>query len=141
MAVRLAGGARFTIKVVDAVCVSTPLVPLTVRERAYGLALDVVFMVRVDAPEPVMVAGANPPLVIPPGNPDSLPTLKLTVPLKPVSGITVTVKLADCPGTTVLEGGPTAILKSGLDGVTVTIRVGGLGSEFPLPSMTVREAT
>src|SRR5262245_31506268 len=98
-------------------------------------------MVSVDEPGRVMVAGLKPPLLMPVGNPDSLPTLRLTVPVKPVSGVTVTVKVADWPGITETAGGITATEKSAARGITVIVRVGGLGSEFPLPSITVSEAT
>jgi hypothetical protein len=38
-----------------------------------------------------------------------------------------------------LPDGLTEMWKSGVDGVTVTVRVGGLGSEFPTASITVSE--
>ena len=82
VAVRLAGGARFTSKLVDAVWLIVPLVPVTVSDNAQGIVLVVVFMVRVDEPEPLMEAGLKPPLVIPVGKPLSLLTLRLTVPVK-----------------------------------------------------------
>jgi hypothetical protein len=100
----------------------------------------VVFIVRVDDPEPVIVEGLNPPLVTPLGNGDSLATVKLTGPVKPETGVTVTVKLVDWPGLTVVPDGPTEMWKSGAAGVTVTTLVGGLGSEFPLASTTVSDA-
>jgi len=37
-----------------------------------------VFIVRVDEPPPEIVEGLKPPLVIPDGKPDSLPTLSVT---------------------------------------------------------------
>jgi len=98
-------------------------------------------MVRVDVPEPVIVDGLKPPLVTPLGNPDSLPTEKLTVLPYPLRAVTVTVKLADCPGTTVTDDGLTETPKSGVAGRTVIVRVGGLGSELPLASLTVSEVT
>src|SRR5262249_62388712 len=117
-------------------------VPVRVSDRAYGVALVVVFMVSVDDPAPAIEAGLNPPLVTPVGNPDSLPTPRLTVPVNPLMGVTVTVKVVDCPGTTSLApDGFTAIEKSGVGGVTVIVRVGGLGSELPVLSITVSEAT
>jgi hypothetical protein len=42
---------------------------------------------------------------------------------------------------TEFDEGFTAISKPGLAGRTVMVRVGGLGSELPVPSITVREAT
>ena len=51
-----------------------------VSERATGVALVVVFIVRVETPPaPLIDAGLKPPLVMPAGNPDSLLTLKLTL--------------------------------------------------------------
>src|SRR5262245_9816311 len=118
-----------------------PAVPVMVSDNAYGEALAVVIMVSVDEPEPVIDAGLNPPLMTPLGNPDSLPTPRLTVPVKPLRGVTVTVKVVDCPGTTSPADGVTAIEKSAVGGVTVIVRVGGSGSEFPVPSITVSDAT
>jgi hypothetical protein len=112
-----------------------------VRERARGIALVVVLIVKVDDPEPEIEAGVKPPLVTPLGNPDSLPTLRLTVPVNPLRGETVTVKVVDWPGLTAFEEGLTVIEKSAVDGSTVIVRVGGLGSELPALSITVKEAT
>ena len=103
--------------------------------------LVVVFIVSVEEPPPVIDAGLKPPLVMPLGNPDSLPTVKLTVPVNPVSGLMLTVNVVDWPGVTICAGGLTTIEKSGVAGVTVIVRVGGLGSELPLESMTVSETT
>jgi hypothetical protein len=114
---------------------------VTVSESAIGTAPVVVFIVSIDVPLPTIVAGLKPPLVTPAGKPFSLLTLKLTVPVNPLFGIIETVKLADWPGRTVCAVGPTLISKSGLAGSTVTVRVGGLGSELPLESITVSEVT
>ena len=141
VAVRLAGAARFTKSVVEAVCASVPAVPVMVSERARGVALVVVFIVKVDDPEPVIEEGVKPPLVTPLGNPDSLPTLRLTAPVNPLRGETVTVKVVDWPGLTAFEEGLTVIEKSAVEGSTVTVRVGGLGSEFPALSIAVSDAT
>jgi len=141
LAVRLAGAARFTSNVVEAVCVMVELVPVTVSDRAYGAALAVVFMVRVEEPLPAIDGGLKPPLVMPLGNPDSLPTLRLVEPANPLRGVTVTVKLLDCPGKTAPDEGLTVIEKSALCGSTVIVRVGGLGSELPLVSIRVSEGT
>jgi hypothetical protein len=100
-------------------------------------------MVSVEEPAPPameMDDGLKPPLVMPLGKPDSLPTARLTVPVKPLFGVTVTVNVVDPPGTTPLDEGITSTSKSGADGRTVMVRVGGLGSEFPAASMTVSEA-
>src|SRR5262244_3689004 len=96
-------------------------------------------MVRVDEPEPTIEGGLKPPLVMPVGNPDSLPTPRLTVPMNPMIGVTVTVNVVDWPGVTDCAAGLTAIEKSAVGGVTVMVRVGGLGSELPLESITVSE--
>jgi hypothetical protein len=100
VAVRLAGGAIFTRRVVDDVWVSVPLVPVIVSESAHGTVLVVVSMVRVEEPEPMMEAGLKPALLKPLGNPDSLPTLRFTEPVKPLTGVTVTVNVVAPPGTT-----------------------------------------
>jgi len=95
--------------------------------------------VSVEEPPVLIDAGLKPPLVIPVGKPDSLPTLKFTVPVKPLSGVTATVYVASPPGTTSRATGPTVMEKSGLVGSTVIVRVGGLGSELPVASITVSE--
>jgi hypothetical protein len=59
-----------------------------------------VCIVSVEEPPPVIDGGLKPPLVIPVGKPLSLPTLKFTVPVKPLSGVTVTVYVVDSPGIT-----------------------------------------
>jgi hypothetical protein len=98
-----------------------------------------VFIVSVDEPLPVIVDGLKPPLVIPVGNPDSLPTLSATGPLNPLSGVTVTLNVVDWPGRTVFDEGLIAISKSGFTGKTLMVRVGGVGSELPTPSIRVSE--
>jgi len=98
-----------------------------------------VCIVSVEEPPVLIDAGLKPPLVIPVGKPDSLPTLKFTIPVKPLRGVTVTVYLAIPPGTTSCAAGPTVMEKSGLVGSTVTVRVGGFGSELPVASITVSE--
>ena len=96
-------------------------------------------IVSVEEPPVLIDGGLKPPLVIPVGKPDSLPTLKFTVPIKPLRGVMVTVYLARPPGTTSCAAGPTVMEKSGLVGRTVTFRVGGFGSELPVASITVSE--
>ena len=98
-----------------------------------------VCIVSVEEPPVLIEAGLKPPLVMPVGKPDSLPTLKFTVPVKPLRGVTVTVYVESPPGTTSCAAGPTVMEKSGLVGSTVIVRVGGLGSELPVASMTVSE--
>ena len=96
-------------------------------------------IVSVEEPPALIDAGLKPPLVIPVGKPDSLPTLKFTVPVKPLRGVTVTVYVVSPPGTTSCAAGPTVMEKSGLVGSTVIVRVGGFGSELPVASITVSE--
>ena len=96
-------------------------------------------MVRVEEPPPEIEDGLKPPLVIPVGKPDSLPTLRATVPVNPLSGVTVTLNVLELPGRTVFAEGLTEISKSALAGRTVMVRVGGLGSELPVASISVRE--
>ena len=96
-------------------------------------------IVSVEKPPVLIDAVLKPPLVTPVGKPDSLPTLKFTVPVKPLRGVTVTVYVASPPGTTSCAAGPTVMLNSGLVGSTVIVRVGGLGSELPVASITVSE--
>ena len=93
----------------------------------------------VEEPPVLIDAGLKPPLVIPAGKPDSLPTPKFTVPIKPLRAVTVTVYVVSPPGTTSRAAGPTVMEKSGLLGRTVIVRVGGLGSELPVASITVSE--
>jgi len=100
-----------------------------------------VFMANVEEPAPVIDGGLNPPLVIPLGNPFSLPTLRFTVPPNPLNEVTVTVKLVVWPGTTARELGVTVMSKSPAVGNTVIFRVGGLGSELPAASSTVNDTT
>src|SRR5690348_11791541 len=96
-----------------------PLVLVMVSERAYGVALVLVFMVSVEVPVPAIDGGLKPPLVMPLGNPDSLPTLRLVEPPNPLMGVTVTVKFLDWPGRTAPDEGLTVIEKSALGGSTV----------------------
>jgi hypothetical protein len=73
-----------------------PVEPVMVSERAYGTVLVEVFILKVETPPaPLMEAGLKPPLVMPLGKPDSLLTLRFTVLLKPLCGVTATVKEAD----------------------------------------------
>ena len=98
-----------------------------------------VCIVSVEEPPTVIDGGLKPPLVMPAGKPDSLPTLKFTVPVKPLRGVTATVYVASPLGTTSCAAGLTVMSKSGLVGSTVIVRVGGFGSELPVASMTVSE--
>lgn len=98
-----------------------------------------VCIVSVEEPPVVIDGGLKPPLVIPVGKPLSLSTLKFTVPVKPLSGVTVTVYVVDPPGTTSCATGLTVMSKSGLVGSTSIVRVGGFGSELPVALITVSE--
>ena len=93
----------------------------------------------VEEPPVPIDAGLKPPLVIPVGKPDWLSTLKFTVPVNPLRGVTVTVYVVSSPGNTSCTAGPTVMEKSGLVGSTVIVRVGGLGSELPVASITLSE--
>ena len=93
----------------------------------------------VEVPPVLIDGGLKLPLVTPVGKPHSLPTLKSTVPVKPLSGVTLTVYVVDPPGTTSCAAGPTVMSKSGLVGSTVIVRVGGFGSELPVASITVSD--
>ena len=96
-------------------------------------------MVRVDVPPPEIEDGLKPPLVMPAGNPDSLATLRVTGPLNPLRGVTVTLYVVEPPGRTVFPEGLTDMSKSALAGRTVIVRVGGLGSELPVASISVSD--
>jgi hypothetical protein len=98
-----------------------------------------VCIVRAEEPPVIIDAGLKPPLVTPLGKPDWLATLKFTVPVKPLRGVTVTVYVVDPPGNTSCVAGPTVMEKSALVGSTVIVRVGGFGSELPAASITVSE--
>ena len=130
-----------TSSVADVVCVRVPSLPVKVSRSAQGTALVVVSIVKVDVPEPVIVEGLKPAGMTPLGHAEELLTERLTVRASPLRRVTATVKFAGCPGVTVTNDGLTEMLKSGLVGRTVIVRVGGLGSELPLASLTVSEAT
>jgi hypothetical protein len=98
-----------------------------------------VCIVSVEEPPVLIDGGLKPPLVIPVGKPFWLSTLKFTVPVKPLRGVTVTVYVVDSPGTTSCAAGLTVMSKSGVMGRTVIVRVGGFGSELPVASITVSE--
>jgi hypothetical protein len=60
LAERLAGGARFTKSVVDAVCAIEPLFPVIVSDHAKGIVALVVDIVSFAVPEPLIVDGEKP---------------------------------------------------------------------------------
>src|SRR5262245_10087176 len=107
------GGARLTRSVVAVWPFFVPDVPWMLSESAYGSAALVVLTVRVDDPDPPpMVGGEKPPIETPAGIPPSLSAASVTVPLKFLTGVTVTVKVADCPGVTVRDCWATESSKS-----------------------------
>jgi hypothetical protein len=57
---RLTGAARFTSRVVDAVCVTVPLLPVIVSDHANGMVALVVDIVSFAVPAPLMVDGVKP---------------------------------------------------------------------------------
>src|SRR5262245_56160482 len=96
-----------------------PDVPWMLNESAYGTAALVVLTVSVDDPDPpVTVAGEKPPSDTPVGIPPSLSATRVTVPLKLLTGVTVTVNVADSPGVTVRDCWTTDSSKSEDDGRT-----------------------
>ena len=76
-----------TTRVAPTVCRVEPLVPVMVSAAVPVGVLPAVVMVRVEEPEPETEGGLNRPLA-PLGNPL---TASVTVPLKPPTGVTMTV--------------------------------------------------
>jgi len=96
-----------TVNVAVAVFATVPTVPVTVSvELAPGVAA-VVVTVMVEVPAPVMVAGLK-LAVAPAGNPE---TVGVTVPLKPLTAVVVTVYVVLPPATMVCVAGLTATVK------------------------------
>jgi len=110
-----------------------PLVPVTVNGKLPVGADAAVVMVNVVEPEVVTVAGLK-AAAAPAGKPV---TEKATDPEKPVPEVTVTVNEVLLPGATLWAEGVNEREKSG---VTVTVRIAGLGSVRPRLSVTVSEA-
>jgi hypothetical protein len=79
--------AVLTTRLTVAECVRDPLVPVIVSAYVPAVVLVAVVTFNVELPEPLTEGGLNEPLA-PLGNPL---TLKLTVPLKPSTGLTVAV--------------------------------------------------
>jgi hypothetical protein len=107
--------------------------------RPHGRALGVELMVSVELPPPVIDGGLK--LAVRPVGcpPEEMSRERFTVPVNQASGVTVTVYCTDCPGLISHHCGSTASSKSGPHGCTVIVRVGGLGSELPVASITVSE--
>ena len=96
-----------------------PETPWMLSESAYGTAALVVLTVSVDDPDPpAIVGGEKPPSDTPVGIPPSLSAERVTVPLKFLTGVTVTVNVADCPGVTVRDVCATSRWKSAFCGRT-----------------------
>jgi hypothetical protein len=101
---RLAGAAlivksagEVTTRLVDAMCVSTPEIPVIVSVEVLTGVVAAVVTVSVEVPDPpVIVAGLNVPLA-PLGNPA---IDNAAFPVKPFTGFTVTVYVVPLPCTT-----------------------------------------
>jgi hypothetical protein len=92
------------LSVAEPLWLSEPLVPVTLKVELPSVAVAVVLIVSVVEPDLLTEVGLKVP-VAPDGNPD---TPKLTVPVKPLSGVTVTVYDMGLPTTTACDGGDTA---------------------------------
>jgi hypothetical protein len=90
VAVRVAGGSSCTRRDVAAPWTTEPEVPWTVNCMAHGATLVVVLTVMVALPPPVIVGGVK-VAVTPVGKPSWAWRLSVTGPLKPASGVTITV--------------------------------------------------
>jgi hypothetical protein len=129
----LPGEDETTFSVTVAECMIEPLVPVTVIVEAPNNVLADAFTVSTEAPDPLIELGLN-EAVAPDGRP-----LMLNVTTPELAELfTPTLKLVLLPGTTFCTEGVTDSEKSG---VTVIVRVGGLGSVIPELSITVSEAT
>src|SRR5207237_3571337 len=103
---------------------SAPLVPVTVRRKVPVGVDEMVVMVMVVEPDVVALAGLKLALA-PAGKPV---TAKPTEPVNEAPEITLTVKVVLFPGATLCVEGEKLNEKSG---VTVMVRVAGLGSVTP----------
>ena len=134
--VMLAGVAEiekspFTTSVTLVVRVSGPLVPWIVSGYVPAGVVPLVATLSVVEPDVVTDVGLK-NAVAPAGNPV---TLKFTVPVNPLPGVTVAVYVVLPPGRTVCEAGVADSEKS----VTVTLRVAGALWRPPL-SVTLNDA-
>jgi len=86
-AVTQTGAIGFTTNVTPAVCVRLPLVPVIVREKVPATVEAEVEMLKVELPEPVTEVGLKAPEA-PAGSPL---TVKVTLPLKLLTGLTLAV--------------------------------------------------
>jgi hypothetical protein len=98
-----------TVRLTVVVCDRLPLVPLIVSVNVPRGVLDFVETVIVELPEPVMEPGLN-DAVARDGNPL---TLRLTLPLNPLLGVTVTVYVVEFPRFTERVAGDAEIEKLG----------------------------
>jgi hypothetical protein len=122
----------FSVKAVE--CVAVPLVPVIVIVEVPGTALVVALNVSVEVPDPLIELGLN-DAVTPDGRPLAL---KFTVPENGPAGFTVMLIVALPPAATFCVVG---VADSEKSGVTVIMRVGGLGSVTPELSVTVSDVT
>ena len=102
-----------TFNVTDVVCVMPLLVPVMVAVNVPGAAVWLAVKVSVRVPVALTEAGLN-AAVTPDGCPEAL---RLTVPVKPLMPVTVTVVLPEPPGARVTVAGLTDSEKS------VTVKV------------------
>lgn len=107
-------GDAVMVKVAVALWVSDPLVPVIVTLRVLG---EVEEQIRVAVPEPITLLGVIDPQLRPLGT----VSVRLTVPLKPLSAVTVIVETSELP--TVPDGDVAAMLKSVTAKVEVAVCV------------------
>jgi len=91
--VKYAGGGAFSTKLTVVVCVTLPLMPLSVNVEVPTGVLPVVVTVNVEFPAPITVAGEK-LAVAPVGNPLAL---NVTTPVNPFSAAMLAVYVAALP--------------------------------------------
>jgi hypothetical protein len=107
-----AGALEVMVRLIVVLWVNVPDVPVTVTVTVPSVAVLLAVKVKVLFP-PVVLAGFN-VAVTPAGRPDAD---KLTVPVNPFSGVTVTVLVPVEPWTTLTLLGEAETEKSGVGGV------------------------
>ena len=122
-----------TSKFTEEVWTRPPPVPVIANGYVPGRVFESVFTLKVDVPDFKELGLKE--AVAPEGKPV---TDNVTVPVKPVPGATLAVKVVPPPCTTVCVVG---LADNPKLGTTVIVRVGGFGSLSPLLSETVRETT
>src|SRR3982751_2622565 len=105
----LSAAALLTVRLTVVLCTNVPLVPVMVSVYVPAVVLVALVTVNVEVPEVVMEAGLKLPLA-PAGNPL---TLRPTLPLKPLSALTVAVYVVPLPAVTVRDDGLAETVKSG----------------------------